>query len=250
MRTLVVVVIVVVFRLRHTTVPALYADTQAGLACSPRSFGFWVLRGFYQGAVIFFVMVVYSDMWLLGGHAEDQQMASTGAYMCLLTVQALTLYIESHTITLINHIVIVGSWFAFFVFMALLSALLGVGSWPIVCELVVRPVFWLALLVATAAALLPVIAARLWVRIASPPLHVTVQRIEALPAPIARHALASLADSTNRCGGGGGGGSGGGSAPNSVALAPSSERHSSTTRYRSRGRLQNDEASPLLSTER
>ena len=58
--------------------------------------------------MIFYFVVAHSDLWLLNGHNNDQRLASTTAYMCLLAVQALTLYIESHTLTWINHVAILG----------------------------------------------------------------------------------------------------------------------------------------------
>ena len=84
--------------------------------------------------MIFYFVVAHSDLWLLNGHNNDQRLASTTAYMCLLTVQALTLYIESHTLTWINHVAILGSYGCYWLSMAALH-IFGIGSWAIVAEL-------------------------------------------------------------------------------------------------------------------
>jgi phospholipid-translocating ATPase len=176
-------------------VPALYGETQASKACNKKTFGLWVARAIYQGLLVFFVMVLSSDQWLLDGRPIDHELAAVASYICLLTLQAMTIIIESHTLTAINWLIIVLSYVAYWVFLLLLSAF-GAGSWSSVLLVSSMPTFWLANLLTVTAALLPVVGLRTLKRLTNPSLCARVQLIEHLPSAVARHLLAGINDSS------------------------------------------------------
>jgi phospholipid-translocating ATPase len=103
------------------SVPALYTETQAGKACNRKTFLFWVLRAIYQGTLVFISMVLYSDQWYIAGRPADHTIAATAAYICLLTLQVLTIVVESHTPTVINYAVMAASYAGYWAFLFFMS---------------------------------------------------------------------------------------------------------------------------------
>jgi phospholipid-translocating ATPase len=175
------------------SVPALYTETQASKACNRKTFLFWVLRAIYQGTLVFISMVLYSDEWYIDGRPADHTIAATAAYICLLTLQVLTIIVESHTPTVINYAVMALSYAGYWTFLFFVSLILSsVGSWDVVLVVSGMPLFWIIVLLTVVAALLPVVSVRAYTRLTNPPLYMRVQEIEHLPAHVAKRLLVGL----------------------------------------------------------
>ncbi len=175
-------------------VPALYGETQASKLCNKRTFAAWVARAIFQGVLVFYVMVLSSDQWYVAGRPIDHELAAIATYICLLTLQAATIIVESHTLTAINHVVILLSYVAYWLFLLILSLATNyrAGSWDSVLLVSSMPTFWLATLLTVTAALLPVVGLRTLRRLTNPSLCARVQQIEHLPSAVARHLLAGI----------------------------------------------------------
>jgi phospholipid-translocating ATPase len=176
------------------SVPALYTETQQSKACNRKTFLFWVLRAVYQGMLVFISMVLYSDEWYIGGRPADHTSAAIAAYICLLTLQALTIIVESHTLTLVNYAIIALSYSGYWAFLFLVSLVLPASSsWDSVLVVSSTPLFWVLTLLTVVVALLPVVSVRSYIRLTHPPLYMRVQEIEHMPSHVANRLLVGLA---------------------------------------------------------
>ena len=144
---------------------------------------------------MFYVLVYQQSSWFSNtGQPGDQQQALVATFIALLAVQSGTLYIESHTLTVVNQVVIVGSFLVYFPAIWLLSALGFTDAWPAVMHVCGAPEFWFRLVLVVTGCLAPVVAVRYWKQQVQPRLHERVQRIEKMPAALARRLLEGVGD--------------------------------------------------------
>jgi hypothetical protein len=145
--------------------------------------------------MIFYGVVYRQESWLSHeGQPGGRQQALVATYITLLAVQSGTLYVESHSLTLINHVVIVGSFVGYFPILWILSLMGITDAWPAVAMVCGEPHFWLTFVLVVFVCLAPVVGLRYYRQQSRPRLHERVQRIEQMPAALARRLLEGVGD--------------------------------------------------------
>ena len=161
--------------------PQLYHETQSGRFINTFTLLYWFVRSFAQSALVFFCIIMLSHSHVSNGYYSDWISTSNMAYGACVIVQTLTIFLESNQLTFIHQIVIWGTLVLYFIAMIVIDA--AVPSFNGVMRgLYADPVFWTGLVLAVAAAILPIIALRFIMITWFPTRSQLVQRMEALTA--------------------------------------------------------------------
>jgi len=142
--------------------PRCYRPCIQGESFTLGSYGLWMLRGFYQGIVMFvFLLGIYGVNYHHAADGTPADYESIGVmFFCVyLWVQTFTLLLELKSITWINLVVIWGFHFLTLLCLQLFNTLIGFNSLlPLysATHVFIDPVFWLASVVVTVIAVAPV----------------------------------------------------------------------------------------------
>jgi magnesium-transporting ATPase (P-type) len=139
--------------------PQLYRICQSGTYMDRKSFAWFVLRAFGHGGVIFGMATVIFDGSFIGIGGQPYALMGTeyvAAYATIVLVQCLVVTIEFHSITIVHAVFIPLCFIAFFVCYAFYSSVFTesefFGAFPFWMS---QPPFWLFVLAATAAVMVP-----------------------------------------------------------------------------------------------
>jgi len=133
--------------------PFLYKDSQSGRSFNYYVFFLWFLRAVYQSIVVF-VFTVNAFWWLQSDYASLSLLPFTVA----IILQSLTIIVESHYVTMINHVLVWGTLFAYFVMTLIANSVLNLDMYGAMTKLYASGMFWLATVFLTIIALAPVIS--------------------------------------------------------------------------------------------
>lgn len=161
--------------------PQLYHETQSGRFINTFTLLYWFVRSFAQSAIVFFCVIMLSHSHVSNGYYSDWISTSNMAYGACVIVQTLTIFLESNQLTFINQIVIWGTLVVYFVAMIILDVALPSFN-GVIRGLFSDPVFWMGLVLAVSAAILPIIALRFIMITWFPTRSQLVQRMESLTA--------------------------------------------------------------------
>jgi len=145
--------------LAETTImnnPFLYRDSQSGRSFNLLVFSGWFFRALLQAFVVFVVTVtVY-----LHEVGSDYATIALPAFTIGIIVQTLTVAIESHYLTSINHLLIWGTLIAYFIVISIANILPALDMYSSMITLYATPDYWLCILLVSVGTILPVIAVK------------------------------------------------------------------------------------------
>ncbi|GAB4842574.1 Probable phospholipid-transporting ATPase 4 [Ancistrocladus abbreviatus] len=162
--------------------PALYQQGPRNLFFDwKRIFG-WMGNGVYSSLIIFFVnlIIFYEQAFRSGGQTADRSTVGTIMFTCLIwTVNCQIALTMSH-FTWIQHIVVWGSIFMWYLFLFLYGTSLIAGdAYQLLVEVLVpSPIFWTTTLLVTAICVLPYFAHIAFQRAFNPLDHHIIQEIK------------------------------------------------------------------------
>jgi phospholipid-translocating ATPase len=153
--------------------PQLYAESQRGALFTWSSLLSWLARSTLQGIIVFIIVfsTENSDPFSLG----IREQASTTFTILILLLSA-SMLLESTTITSWSAIVMIGTW-VFYLLAATSASFIGPASpeYGLFVALASRPQYWLRVLVATVAAMVPVYATKWYFQLFHPTLSQSIQ---------------------------------------------------------------------------
>lgn len=159
--------------------PQLYHETQSGRFINTFTILYWFVRSFAQSALVFFCVIMLGHDRTRNGFPSDWISTSSMAYGACVIVQCLTIFLESNQLTVIHHVVIWGTLALYFLAMMVIDVIIPVFN-GVVFGLFSDPVFWFGLVLAVAAAILPIVALRFIMITWFPTRSQLVQRMESL----------------------------------------------------------------------
>jgi len=143
--------------------PKLYATSQRGDDFNVRTLVGWFIRAILQAAILT-LYAFHAQHGAVTSEAlgsENQLSNALVIYTSCVLIHPLTIYLESHTITLIHHIILWGTLVLFIVLNALLAALTpAMDLWHIYFLVLSDGEYYLRTMCLTAACILPVAAWR------------------------------------------------------------------------------------------
>ena len=139
--------------------PYIYNESASGQSFTYRKFALWVVRAFYHSfIVVTFITGLLGDDWAFDGRSPGMVLMSMTVFSAGILIQTSTMLLESNNITMLNQIVIWGSLVLFIIVAALASLFLSSGMYMTMQELYAMPNYWMAIIVVTILANIPVFA--------------------------------------------------------------------------------------------
>jgi phospholipid-translocating ATPase len=168
-------------------IPQIYQYSQNGYYMNARTMLLWFLRAVYQAVVIYIVCFgVYGTRFasVLSGRPMDYWAIGLVPYSAVLTIQMVTMALETNYWTWINHVLIWGSYILYIVLSLAISSVPLIKSagienlyWTYI-NLFSDPIFYLTVILATVLAILPVAIVKTFTTNFYPTLVDDVRRME------------------------------------------------------------------------
>lgn len=134
--------------------PFLYRDSQSGRSFNLRVFISWFVRALVQSVIVYLVTV---NMYALQP-GTDYASIGLPSFTIAIIVQSLTVAIESHYITYVNHMLIWGTLASYFVVISLADRLSRLDMYSSMSMLYSSSLYWLCVLLVSGSTMLPIIA--------------------------------------------------------------------------------------------
>jgi len=138
--------------------PHLYRESQAGRDMTAAKILAWIFRAAYQALVILATSLLLSVTISADGMIMDYYSASMLAYTALLIIQTITIAIETHNFTWINHIAVWGTLFLYFITVVIYNVIPAIEIYYVMLRLFSDKLFWLGIMLITVMAGAPIVA--------------------------------------------------------------------------------------------
>lgn len=143
--------------------PHLYRESALGAFLNLRSVLYWTLRSLYQSIVVFFgAAFLLAQLHFPPALPIDFPLLSMAVFTICIVVQSATVVLESNSITYLNALAILVTFFGYFASITLASLAPPMGIHGLMLSLFSSPAFWLVSLLITFVALAPFVIDRYW----------------------------------------------------------------------------------------
>eukprot|EP01125_Pyxidicula_operculata_P009646 TRINITY_DN3164_c0_g1_i1.p1 TRINITY_DN3164_c0_g1~~TRINITY_DN3164_c0_g1_i1.p1 ORF type:complete len:1105 (+),score=212.45 TRINITY_DN3164_c0_g1_i1:413-3316(+) len=139
------------------TYPQFYKDTQKGKYFNLKTLTYWVLRTVYQSTILFFFSIyTYSgDTVQYNGFPVDYISLPMLSFTAAVVIQTLTIVMESHSLTVLNWVIIIGTFVGYFAIISIANLFLQLDFLFVMFRLYMDPAFWLSVMLISAVSLVP-----------------------------------------------------------------------------------------------
>lgn len=141
-------------------------------------------NGVYSSLVIFFlnIGIIYSQAFRAGGQTADMDAVGTTMFTCIIWAVNVQIALTMSHFTWIQHVLIWGSiglWYLFLALFGMMRPSLSGNIYSILDEILgPAPIYWMATLLVTVAAVLPYVAHIAFQRFLNPLDHHIIQEIK------------------------------------------------------------------------
>ncbi|EGG19357.1 P-type ATPase [Cavenderia fasciculata] len=156
--------------------PYLYTFTQEGKAFSPKIFLRWSFRSLYH-ALIVFCATAAPFIYNTGGTDIDYDSISMISFTAIIFIQSLTLFIESNTITWINHALIWGTIPIYILCVLVLNSISTLDMYSVMTHLTDRSSFWGSFFLMICVCLVPIISIEYLLQLYKPTVDEIINQI-------------------------------------------------------------------------
>jgi len=135
--------------------PFLYKDSQCGRSFNLPVFALWFVRAIFQALVVYLLSL---GVFYYSPVGSNYASLSLTPFTVAIIVQTFTIAIESHSITIINHLLIWGTLASYFLVISIANLIPELDMYYSMNSLYSIPIFWLCIALVSVAAILPIVA--------------------------------------------------------------------------------------------